>query len=79
MAPGHRLANLDGRDPRPVGVAGPRFAGAGQAPRWRRALAPLVVGGLDQFDAWTSPWLERLFGATCPWGANLVAIVRAPT
>jgi len=70
---------LHGDPTQPTGVAGPRFAGAGQTPRWRRIVTPLVVGGLDHLDTWTSPWLERLFGATCPWGANLVALVRAPT
>lgn len=61
-----------------AGVAGPRLGSAPQGSGLRRALAPLVVGGLDLLDSWGSPWLERLFGASCPWGANLVAIVRAP-
>lgn len=54
-----------------AGVAGPR---AGRL----RVFAPLVVGGLDTLDSRAGPWLERLFGARCGWGANLVAVVRAP-
>lgn len=71
---------LRGAPVRPsAGVAGPRLGSAPQGSRWRRRLAPLVVGGLDRLDSWGSPVLERVFGASCRWGANLVAIVRAPT
>lgn len=62
----------------PAGVAGPRLQPTRQGRRWQRIAAPLVVGGLDSLDRWAAPVLERLFGADCPWGANLVAVVRAP-
>ena len=58
-------------------VAGPRFH-APQAGGWWRRAAPLVVAALDELDGRTSEALESAFGADCAWGANLVAIVRAP-
>jgi 2-polyprenyl-3-methyl-5-hydroxy-6-metoxy-1,4-benzoquinol methylase len=60
----------------PAGVAGPRAGTRGR--RWQRNFAPMVVGGLDSLDNWAGPLLERMFGTHCGWGANLVAIVRAP-
>jgi 2-polyprenyl-3-methyl-5-hydroxy-6-metoxy-1,4-benzoquinol methylase len=59
-----------------AGVAAERAGVRGS--RWQRAFAPRVVGGLDSLDRWAGPWLERLFGTHCGWGANLVAVVRAP-
>lgn len=58
------------------GVAGPRVGGGNLAGGLRRAVTPAVLAALDALD----PPLERLFGGHCPWGANLVAILRpAPT
>jgi 2-polyprenyl-3-methyl-5-hydroxy-6-metoxy-1,4-benzoquinol methylase len=61
----------------PAGVAGPRLQGTRQGPKWQRLAAPLVVRGLDSLDDALGPWLEGMFGASCRWGANLVAIARA--
>lgn len=61
-----------------AGVAGTRLQGSRQGRRWQRFAAPLVVRGLDSLDDALGPWLEGVFGATCGWGANLVAVARAP-
>ena len=56
-----------------TGVASARVRGGNLAGGLRRTLTPLVLAGLDSLD----PALERVFGAQCPWGANLVAILGA--
>lgn len=61
-----------------AGVAGPRLASARGGRRWQRTAAPWVIRGLDSLDDLLGPWLEGVFGPDCRWGANLVAIVRAP-
>ena len=56
-----------GRDaPAPVGDAS-RVRGGGRLGR----LTERLLDGLDRVD----PALEGVFGAECPWGANLVALV----
>lgn len=54
-------------------VAGPRISGGNAAGFVRRAVTPVALAALDSLD----PALERLFGADCGWGANLVAITKA--
>ena len=54
------------------GVAGTRVGGGNLAGALRRTLTPLVLATLDSLD----PALERVFGGQCPWGANLVAILK---
>lgn len=54
-------------------VAGPRIRGGNTGGSLRRTLVPLAAAALDSLD----PALERVFGGDCPWGANLVAVVRA--
>lgn len=54
-------------------VAGPRISGGNEAGPLRRAVVPTLAAALDSLD----PALERLFGADCPWGANLVAVAHA--
>ena len=69
-----RLRGGEGRGDLAGGdVAGPRISGGASGGRLRRTLVPLVVSALDRLD----PALERVFGAECPWGANLVAVARA--
>jgi len=50
-------------------VGGGRLRGGGRLGR----ATEVALGALDRVD----PALERAFGADCPWGANLVALVGA--
>lgn len=54
-------------------VAGPRISGGNAAGFVRKTVTPVALAALDSLD----PALERLFGADCEWGANLVVIAKA--
>jgi len=61
------------RSSRAGDVAGPRISGGNAAGFVRRSITPVALAALDSLD----PALERLFGADCGWGANMVAIAKA--
>lgn len=69
---------LRGRLRRQGSAAGPHSRAARQGRGWLNFAASRVIRALDRLDDLLGPWLEGAFGPACPWGASLVAVVRAP-